>query len=169
VTGFKQGAVTQLQPQPVDKLYSATDVWIEIPKLGVSMPIVGVPKTASGWDVSWLGNSAGWLNGSAFPTWNGNSVVTAHVWNSNNKPGPFAGLLNLQYGDKVKIHAYGQVYTYEIVESTVILPSDIDTAFKHEESPYLTLITCEGYQERADYYTHRRMLRAMLVSTAKEK
>ena len=169
VTGFKQGSVTQLPAQPADKMYSATDIWIEVPKLGVSMPIVGVPKTDAGWDISWLGSNAGWLNGSAFPTWNGNSVITAHVWNSSNKPGPFAGLLNLQYGDKIKVHAYGQVYTYEIVESALILPSDIDTAFKHEEKPYLTLITCEGYQEKADYYTHRRMVRAMLVSTAKEK
>jgi LPXTG-site transpeptidase (sortase) family protein len=169
VTGFPHGTVTQLPKQPASLMYTSTDIWLEIPKLGVKLPIVGVPQTANGWDVTWLGGSAGWLNGSAFPTWNGNSVITAHSWNAGNVPGPFVNMINIQYGDRIKIHAYGQVYTYEVMESSLILPTDIDKAFKHEETPYLTLITCEGYQQKADIYTNRRMVRAMLVSTEKEK
>jgi LPXTG-site transpeptidase (sortase) family protein len=167
VTGFRQGEVTRLASQPADKAYASTDILIEIPKLGLKTTIVGVPQSEDGWDVSWLGRNAGWLNGSAFPTWKGNSVITAHVWDAYNKPGPFAGLIDLQYGDQIRIHAYGQVYTYEITESSLILPSSISSAFRHEEKSVLTLITCEGYQEKTGAYTHRRLVRAVLVKVEK--
>ena len=74
-------------------------------KLGMSMSIVGVPQSDSGWDVTWLGNSAGYLAGSAFPTWAGNTVITGHVWDAFNCPGAFAELKSLGYGDQVQIHA----------------------------------------------------------------
>ena len=87
-TGFARGKVTSLPAQTT--AYAALgDLWLEIPKLGVQMPIVGVPQADGKWDVSWLGSNAGWLNGSAFPTWAGNSVLTGHVWNADNTVGPF--------------------------------------------------------------------------------
>jgi hypothetical protein len=89
-TGFSPQQVTFLSSQPAQKAYASLgDLWLEIPRLGVQMSIVGVPQTNGTWDVSWLGNQAGWLNGSAFPTWAGNSVLTGHVWNANNTAGPF--------------------------------------------------------------------------------
>lgn len=133
------------------------------------MSIVGVPQTKTGWDISWLGKNAGWLNGSAFPTWKGNSVITAHVWDALNKPGPFVGLINLTYGDQIKVHAFGQVYVYEITESQVIQPNNIAAAFKHEDKSWLTLITCENYQDKTETYLSRRMVRAVLISVSKEK
>ncbi|MCP4139183.1 MAG: hypothetical protein GY755_02640 [Chloroflexi bacterium] len=78
-TGFRHGRVTRLPKQPTAKAYTDTAMMLEIPKLNVSMPIVGVPQSADGWDVTWLGNSAGYLAGSAFPTWAGNTVITGHV------------------------------------------------------------------------------------------
>ena len=132
------------------------------------MSIVGVPKTNEGWNVSWLNHDAGWLNGSAFPTWNGNSVITGHVWDAFNRPGPFVNLKNLRYGDQIKIHAFGQVYTYEIRESKAILPTSISTVFKHEENSWITLVTCEDYKESTQTYLYRRMVRAVLVSVTGE-
>jgi LPXTG-site transpeptidase (sortase) family protein len=169
VTGFPQGQITSLPAQPADKAYAVTDVWLEIPKLGVKLNIMGIPQTKTGWDISWLGKNAGWLNGSAFPSWKGNSVITAHVWDALNKPGPFIGLINLQYGDQVKVHAFGYVYTYEVASSSLISPSNIKAAFKHEEKPVITLITCEDYMEKSQTYLSRRMVRAVLVSVVKEK
>ena len=68
LTGFPKGQVTVLPQQPADKTYASfSDLWLEIPKLTVSTPIVGVPLSVDGWDVSWLGKDAGWLNGTAFP------------------------------------------------------------------------------------------------------
>jgi len=168
-TGFAQGEFTSIPLQPADKAYTATNLWIEIPRLGIKMTIVGVPQTKDGWDVTWLGRDAGWLNGSAFPTWQGNSVLTGHVWTENNKPGPFNKLKDLQYGDQVKIHAFGQVFAYEIRESALIDSTDTKSMLKHEEKTWLTLITCEGLNENTGVYLYRRMVRAVLVSVTTEK
>jgi LPXTG-site transpeptidase (sortase) family protein len=168
-TGFPQNEVTSLPIQPAALAYAVTDLWLEIPKLGVKMSIVGVPKTKAGWDVTWLNKDAGWLNDSAYPTWNGNSVITAHVWDALNHPGPFAQLKNLKYGDQIKIHAFGMVYVYEIRVSQTVNPASLSTVFKHEEKSWVTLVTCEEYQELSQKYLYRRMLRAVLVNVAIEK
>ncbi len=68
-TGFVQNIVTILPQQPTDKVYSATNLSLEIPSLNLNLPIVGVPQSDEGWDVSWLGNNAGRLYGTAFPAW----------------------------------------------------------------------------------------------------
>jgi LPXTG-site transpeptidase (sortase) family protein len=164
-TGFAQNTVTILPQQPADKVYTATDLSIEIPSLNLNLPIVGVPHSASGWDLSWLGNNAGWLNGTAFPTWAGNSVITGHVWNADNTPGVFLNLKDLKYGDQIKVHAFGQVYIYEVRESRTVWPDQTNLVFQHETLPYLTLLTCEDYRILWGAYSVRRMVRAVLVKT----
>jgi LPXTG-site transpeptidase (sortase) family protein len=168
-TGFPQDKITALPIQTADKAYAATDLWLEIPKLNLKMSIVGVPQSKDGWDVTWLDKNAGWLNGTAFPTWQGNSVLTAHVWDALNRPGPFARLKELKYGDQVKIHAFGQVFTYELRETTIISPTNTSAMLKHEEQTWLTLITCEDYKELTQQYLNRRMVRAVLVNVTTEK
>ncbi|MEW6085901.1 MAG: sortase [Chloroflexota bacterium] len=168
-TGFPQGEVTSLPLQPAEGMYTATTLWLEIPRLGVKMKIVGVPQTKDGWDVTWLNRDAGWLNGSAFPTWSGNSVITGHVWDAFNKPGPFTNLKDLKYGDQVKIHAFGQVFIYEIRESSLIAPSNVASMLKHEEKSWLTLVTCDTYNESNKTYKYRRLVRAVLISVTMEK
>ena len=164
-TGFPMGRVTSLPQQPASKAYTSTDLVLEIPSLNQKMTIVGVPQTETSWDVTWLGNSAGWLNGSAFPTWQGNTVLTGHVWDSFNQPGPFAELKNLKYGDQVLIHAYGQTYTYEVRESkTYWAKTAVSKVFQHEELDWVTLMTCETYNPFNGDYFFRRAVRAVLVS-----
>jgi large repetitive protein len=130
----------------------------------VNMPVVEVPKENGTWDVSWLGAKAGWLGGSAFPTWEGNSVLTGHVYDANGQPGPFVNLAKLKWGDKVVVHAWGQVYSYEVrsVEEYVN-PKDTRLLTKHEELPWLTLVTCHGYNEAKDTYQWRTVVRAVQV------
>ena len=167
-TGFPKGRVTFLPPQPETKAYTSTGLTLNIPKFGVSMPIVGVPRTGNSWDVSWLGNRAGYLEGSAFPTWAGNTVLTGHVWNADNTPGPFLHLRDLHYGDHIEIHAWGQVYTYEIRENSTLFPWQINRAFQHETYDWLTLLTCEGYNPFTNDYIFRRAVRAVLVDVRPE-
>ena len=162
-TGFAPNVVSELPYQPLEKKYAATDLVLEIPRLGVSIPIVGVPLTRDGWDVSWLGRQAGWLEGSAFPSWNGNSVLTGHVYDSNGLPGPFVNLNTLRYGDRIVVHAYGQQYIFEVRTNQIVGPND-SSALKHEERSWLTLITCKEYDEKADTYRKRVVVRAVLVS-----
>jgi len=166
-TGFAPFKQTILPSQPSDKNYSSTGQWLEIPRLGVSIPLVGVPLVNGAWDVSWLTKQAGWLNGTAFPTWNGNSVLTSHVYTADGKPGPFINLSGLKYGDKVILHSYGNAYTYEVRENKVVAPDDV-TVLGHKDQPWLTLITCKKYIERSDKYQSRVAVQAVLVNVASE-
>jgi large repetitive protein len=149
--------------------YTESDLTIEIPSLGIVQEIVGVPQTSNGWDVSWLGNEIGYLQGTAFPTWAGNSVLTGHVTGADGLPGVFADLGTLKWGDQIIIHAFGQKYVYEV--RTVDLSAGPDTSkitSKHEELPWLTLITCRGYDEKTHTYRLRTVVRAVQVSVTEE-
>ena len=162
-TGFAPDRVTILPPQSVSYA-DLGDLWLEIPKLGVQMPIVGVPQSADGtWDVSWLGKNAGWLNGSAFPTWKGNSVITGHVYDAYGQPGSFRYLNTLWWGDKVILHAWGVEYVYEVRAVTQVSPGNVSAMMKHEERSWLTLVTCRGYNEASNSYQYRMLVRAVLV------
>jgi LPXTG-site transpeptidase (sortase) family protein len=162
-TGFAPDVVTTLPAQPSTMQYASTDVLLEIPSLGLKMPVVGVSKKNGTWDVSWLGRQAGWLEESAFPSWKGNSVLTSHVYGANGLPGPFVDLNKLKYGDKVIIHAYGQKYIFEVRANEIIGPNDVSSVMKHEERSWLTLVTCKEYDEKTKTYKKRLMVRAVLV------
>jgi LPXTG-site transpeptidase (sortase) family protein len=163
-TGFSHRHVTVLSAQPAEKAYADLgNLWLEVPRLNLQMPIVGVPQVDGEWDVSWLGDQAGWLQGSAFPTWSGNSVLTGHVWNAFNLPGPFQELGTLQYSDKVIVHAWGAEYIYEVRSIKFVLPSNVDAMMKHEDKSWVTLVTCQGYDEATDTYEYRILVRSVLV------
>jgi LPXTG-site transpeptidase (sortase) family protein len=170
-TGFAPDRVTVLAAQPADQAYASLGtLWLEIPTLGVKMSIVGVPQSTTGWDVSWLGSQAGWLQGTAFPTWVGNSVLTAHVTNANGKNGPFAGLKNLMYGDRIIVHMQGQQYIYEVRDTRTLTAGNPSYVFQSlDKYSYLTLMTCQGYNPLSDKYTYRRVVRAVLVSVTADK
>ncbi len=162
-SGFAPGKITPLAKQPIEKAYTITDLILEIPSLGVRTSIVGIPQIDNEWDVSWLGKKAGYLYGSAYPTWEGNTVITGHVWNADNTAGIFANLKTLKYGDQFSIHAYGKVYTYEVRENKQVNARNAITVFKSEKYDWVTLLTCEGYNPKGDTYTSRRMVRAVLI------
>jgi LPXTG-site transpeptidase (sortase) family protein len=163
-TGFTPGVVSVLPAQPAEKAYSDQGLVIDIPSLGISQKIVGVPQTADGWDVSWLGNDIGYLDGTAFPTWAGNSVLTGHVTDADGRPGVFASLDSLKWGDQIIIHAFGEKYIYEVRTVDRAAGSDSSKVIsKHEDLPWLTLITCRGYDEKNKSYSGRTVVRAVQV------
>ncbi len=164
-TGFAPNVTTILPPQPAELAYTQlSDLWIEIPSQNVKSNIVGVPQSDDVWDVKWLGKDTGWLNGTAFPSWEGNSVLTAHLTDSNGLPGPFANLKDLKYGDQFIIHLRGQQYVYEIRNTRLVRPEATAFAFEHlEDHSYLTLITCQSYDPATNSYRLRRVVRAVLV------
>ena len=162
-TGFAPGVVTQLPIQGLSEMYQQYNfVSLEIPSLEVEAPIVGVPVSQDGWNLAWLGNQAGWLHGTAFPSWAGNSAITAHVFDANGQPGLFNNLNQLKWGDKVIVHAYGQAYVYEVrTVKKHVRPDDTSSVFEHEDYPWLTLITCRGYDEESDSYRWRVVVQAV--------
>jgi LPXTG-site transpeptidase (sortase) family protein len=169
-TGFAPHTVTSLPSQPADKEYASLgDLWLEIPSQGLKTSIVGVPQSDLRWDVAWLGQDIGWLHSTAFPSWEGNSVLTGHVYDANGLPGPFYNLKNLRYGDSIVIHLYGEKYIFQVQATRLVSPASTDFALEHlEDYSYLTLITCQGYNPLNDSYLFRRILRAILVDVQSE-
>ena len=163
-TGFAPHRFTVLPPMPADLAYHRLGLlWLEIPRLGVRAPIVGVPRHNGQWDITWLWDQIGWLEGSAFPTWPGNTVLTAHNYLSTGTPGPFVDLIRLRWGDRIRLHAYGAVYEYEVRLVRTARPSDL-WPLEHKDKDWLTLITCTYYDPRQDAYRYRVVVQAVLVS-----
>jgi LPXTG-site transpeptidase (sortase) family protein len=164
VSGFAPGIKTQLPSQPLALNYASMgDLWLEIPGLKISTSIIGVPQTDGNWDISWLGGDTGWLYGTAYPTHNGNSVLTAHLVDSNGNPGPFANIDQLKYGDRFIIHAWNQQFIYEVRETKIIESDDTKDVFKHEDTPWITLLTCRNYDAKTGTYLHHYLVRAVLI------
>jgi LPXTG-site transpeptidase (sortase) family protein len=167
-TGFAPGRTTLLPAQPSGEAYRTyAGLWLEIPDLDVATEILGVPLTENGWDVAWLYDQAGYLVGTAFPTWKGNSVITGHVVLPDGLPGPFMRLSLLRYGDRVLVHAWGLQHVYEVRMVEVVPPDDRDV-FRHEEQSWVTLVTCYGFDEERGTYRWRVAVRAVLVSVEEE-
>ena len=114
------------------------------------------------WDVTWLAYQIGWLEGSAFPSYAGNSILTAHVYLPSGYPGPFVDLGQLPWDDQIIVHVCSQQFVYRVRTNQIIRP-DYGGAFKHEELPWLTLLTCNGYNESTGSYDYRVMVKAVLV------
>ncbi|MDR3576051.1 MAG: putative Ig domain-containing protein [Anaerolineaceae bacterium] len=165
-TGFAPGRLTVLPAQPADQAYDDLgSVWLEIPALNLKASIVGVPAASDSWDVSWLWDKIGWLEGSAFPGYDGNSVLTGHVYNADGKPGPFENLASLSYGGQIIVHAFGQSYIYQVRSVAAQVSPDNVQVLEHEDLPWLTLITCHGYNAKDGSYTWRSVIKAVLVDS----
>ena len=162
-TGFAPGRVTGLPEQPAELDYvNLSGLWLQIPRLGVGMSIVGIPLADEGWDLTWLSNQAGWLEGTAYPTWAGNTALTAHAYTPDGLPGPFAHLADLRWGDQVILQAFGQEYVYEVRQVRTVRPTDL-SVLRHEELAWVTLLTCGVYDETTDSYRTRVAVRAVLI------
>jgi LPXTG-site transpeptidase (sortase) family protein len=167
-TGFAPGEVSAMPPQPDGLAYLKTGLYLEAPALHLRVPIVGIPVKDGSWDISWLGAQTGYLNGTAFPTFEGNSVITGHVYLSDGLPGPFVNLEKLSWGDKIYVHAFQFRYTYEVRMVKTVGAQD-RSALKHKDEPWVTLLTCKGYDQQTGKYSNRVFVQAVLVGVEKEK
>jgi sortase (surface protein transpeptidase) len=65
-------------------------------------------------------------------------------------------------------HAFGQEYIYEARSVNAwTAPTATSLLIKHEVLPWLTLITCYGYDEKTGSYRWRTVVRAVLVKVRK--
>jgi LPXTG-site transpeptidase (sortase) family protein len=168
LTGFPPGKITNVETHVHDVTPNASEIRLEIPSLYINVPILGSRMFNGFWDISWLGNQASYLNGTAFPTLPGNSVIAGHIVTADGKPGPFTGLHTLRYGDEIYIHAWGYKYLYQVREYKLVEPDD-QSVFQHEEYSWITLVTCEGYDQVNESYWWRRIVRAVEIDVTKEK
>jgi len=168
-TGFEKGVVSSRSASlPAAAYTEMGGLELEVPRLGVRIPIVGVPPSFENWDLSWLWDQAGYLEGTAYPTLPGNTVITGHVYLADGSPGPFVDLNTLRWGDRLIIHAWGQDYLYE-VRSVIKTTPDDPALFSHEDLDWVTLITCQGFDQESGTYLWRVAVRGMLVKVLESK
>ena len=162
-TGFPAGRITTLSPQPAEKAYTNSGgVVLEIPELGLKAEVVGVPLSEDGWETTWLWNQVGWLEGTAFPSWSGNSGIAGHNILPSGRAGPFYSLDQLGKGDEIWVRAFGDVYVFSVRNVSLVGPKQIDS-LEHKDQPWLTLITCQTYDESTQSYRQRVIVQAVLI------
>ena len=70
----------------------------------------------------------------------------------------------MKIGDKIFVHAFGDLYIYEVRSVESLYPSDF-SILQHEVQPWLTLVTCADYNEKVELYLKRLTVKAELIST----
>jgi LPXTG-site transpeptidase (sortase) family protein len=166
-TGFAPGEVTTLPQQPADKAYDQSkDILLEIPSLNLKMPVVGIPQVGNQWDITWLSSQVGYLQGTAFPSWKGNSVLTGHSTLADGTAGPFAKLSALKWGDQIILYVYGVPFVYEVREVKSVGPDD-DSVIGHKDEPWITLLTCQDFNPAFHTYLKRLAVSAVLIQQGK--
>jgi LPXTG-site transpeptidase (sortase) family protein len=161
-TGFPPGLITPNNKRIIIPFTAQHQMRLRIVKNRIDIPILGVPLVNGQWNTHWLSYQAGYLEGSAFPTWKGNSIITAHLYLSNGEPGPFIDLDKLQFGDFIIIEAWNQSYIYS-VRSKEIVPASYHLSFEDEPYSWVTLVTCAAFNETTGQFDSRLLVKAVLI------
>ena len=61
------------------------------------------------------------------------------------------------------VHAWGAQYVYEVRSVEQVKPNDTAAMMEHQTVPWVTLVTCRGYDQASNSYTYRILVRAVLV------
>ena len=159
--GFAPETMTLLPAQPLAKQYAVMgNVWLDVPEIDMQASILGIPQTGQSWDLTWLKGELGYLQGSAFPGWQGNTALVGHLTLADGTAGPFADLHALQIGDEITLHTWGDEVTYKVRKVSYRVDAVDDATFQHEDEDWLTLITCQSYDSLARSYRWRVVVRA---------
>ena len=163
-TGFPKDVITKLQWQPKTLAYhDQGGLYLQIPKLEINTQIVGVPFKREKWDVQWLGNNAGWLEGTAYPGTEGNSVISGHLYDAEGLPGIFINLEQLEFGDLIKLCFGENEMSYRVVETYYTFWDDTQSVLQSEDESRLTLFTCRDYNKLTGKYDARFVVKAAEV------
>lgn len=112
---------------------------LTIQKIGVELPVI------SQMDDSALKVSVCWYQG-AMPGDAGNMVIAGHNYANG---AHFGKLDELGKGDSVMLEAAdGKSYRYEVYDTQVVKPDDVDALEKCESQYELTLLTCTSHGNR---------------------
>ncbi len=150
----KQKIEAQLQDKDYDFSYSLVPPGnrLFIPAIGVDAPIVDISFASEtklkhgdfntelySWVVKYPSTPEPWHKG--------NSLIFGHTSFYRRKKNPygevFAKIYDLKQWDVIKVAWKGQLYTYEIVESAVVKPSEVDKKYmQYTDGEYITLMGC---------------------------
>lgn len=156
-TGFSAHNQTVLPQQPASVVYRPTGFVLDIPTLNIQTEIVGVPRSESGWEVAWLGNRAGLLEGSALPG-RGESYLSGHNHLNDLEAGPFLFLSTLEENDRIFVrNASGKLLEFSVYANE-LYGSDAMRTIQEKGMDYpdsLILVTCENESIEGGYLDRR--------------
>lgn len=135
IPGHLRPLVQSLAALPVPTSSPGSAIRIQIPTIEVDAPVV----QGDGWEQ--LKKGVGQHVGSGNPGQPGNIVLSAH----NDVFGEiFRDLHQLKPGDTVTLFTSQRAYTYEVVQTKIVEPTEVEWMAQTEE-PTVTLITCYPY------------------------
>ncbi len=115
------------------------------------------------WNLDYLYNQAGHLEGTANLDEGGNFVLAGHVELGDGQPGPFARIGELRKGDLISIFrdnsAAAEVILYAVTDVLIVAPNDF-SVIRNRGYEELTLITCTDWDAQKYDYLKRVVVRA---------
>ena len=156
-TGFSSQLTNTLAEQPMALNYEPVHLSLQIPSLDLETELVTVPLTDDTWQVAWLGNRAGLLEGSALPG-EGYSFIAAHNTLNSEEYGPFALLSTMTPNDLITVNsADGPMKLFRVYANELIDENDVQklTKVAEQEADSLVLITCENESVEGGYLDRR--------------
>lgn len=138
---------------------------IEIPALNIDSEVYLVPFKKGQWDISYIGNDAGWLETTSLPDQGGNTVIVGHVQMPGKIAGLFAQIDRLARGAKIEVAMEDEVFTYRVVNKLLVKASNTSIVGETDRST-LTLITC--YRPSWDVSSHTYLMRIAVIAELEE-
>jgi LPXTG-site transpeptidase (sortase) family protein len=135
------------------------------PKASLSTAITELYFSPDGenWDLTYLENFAGHLEGTPELGKGGNFVLAGHVELKDGIPGPFVNLYKLVPGDDIMIYSevtnQPYVVRYRVTEVKTVQPNDI-SVIRNRGYEELTLITCSDWDQETEQYLTRVIVHA---------
>ena len=113
--------------------------YIEIPKIGVSLPIYHYTTDEV------LAKGVGHMESSSLPVGGDSThcILTGHRGLPGSKL--FTDLDQLEIGDIFYIYVFGEILAYEVTEIQVVEPEDVDSLKTVQGEDLCTLVTCTPY------------------------
>ena len=132
--------------------------YIEIPKISCSLPIY------HGTDESVLQIAVGHIVGSSLPTGGTgtHSVLSGHRGLPSAKL--FTDLDQMEEGDVFIIRMMNEILTYEVDQTLIVLPYEMEALAIDPQQDYCTLVTCTPY----GINSHRLLVRGRRIANIEE-
>lgn len=156
-TGFSSLFANTLSEQPMALNYEPVHLRLQIPVIDLTTELVTVPLMNDTWQVEWLGNRAGVLEGSSMPG-EGYSFIAAHNTLNSEEYGPFALLSTMEPNDLITVNSEdGTMKLFRVYANELINANDVQKLEKtaEQEAGSLVLITCENESVNGGYLDRR--------------
>ena len=156
-TGFSALRPQMPAEKPMGLDYQPLGWTIQIPGLELQTQMVRVPVVNGKYAVTWLGDSAGLLEGSALPG-EGRAVIAGHNHLNTTEAGPFALLRDLETDARIFVlRPSGELNVFRVYANEKL--AEDDTAglgrIVNARENSLTLITCEDERVEGGYACRR--------------